>query len=77
MAKPHADKSIIMKTYSKGKCGICGQVVSYNGFAMVSHLRKHVREGKLIEITTPDCKTEFKSADLNKNDYSSSASAYF
>lgn len=35
--------------YIKRPCGICGKLVTANGLAMTSHLRMHVREGKLIE----------------------------
>lgn len=34
-------------TYSKGRCGICNQLISRNGLSMASHLSKHVSEGVL------------------------------
>lgn len=35
--------------YIKRPCGICSKLITANGLAMTAHLRKHVREGKLIE----------------------------
>jgi hypothetical protein len=36
-------------TYTKRPCSICGQRITANGFAMIAHLRKHVREGVINE----------------------------
>lgn len=37
-------------TYGKTCCHFCGKYVCSNGFARVSHFRKHVREGIAFEI---------------------------
>ena len=38
-----------MTTYRKVECYICGKRIGNAGFATAAHLRKHVREGILIE----------------------------
>lgn len=44
------------RTYSLDKCYICGKQHSMNGLARTNHMRKHVREGILMEgkIEYPD-----------------------
>ena len=37
------------KSFHKIKCPHCNQVISSNGLGWASHMRKHVREGLLIE----------------------------
>ena len=37
------------KSYQKFKCPHCDHVISFNGLAWASHMRKHVREGILVE----------------------------
>ena len=43
-----------MKAYSKTVCYICGLEHSRSGHVVASHMRKHVREGKVVEITYSD-----------------------
>jgi len=40
-----------MKHFVKYACQYCGRMISNSGFAAAAHLRKHVREGLLIETT--------------------------
>lgn len=42
-----------MRTYGKRKCPVCREMVSAAGAAWVSHMRKHVREGKAVEGIDP------------------------
>ena len=37
------------KVYCLKRCWVCGRVVSANGLAQTSHMRKHVREGYVTE----------------------------
>ena len=37
------------RTFHKIKCPYCEQIISSNGLGWASHMRKHVREGILIE----------------------------
>ena len=39
-----------MNTYGDAVCGICGKKIKRNGFAMISHVRSHVKDGDLIEM---------------------------
>lgn len=41
------------RTYSTEKCPSCEGYVSTAGAARVSHKRKHVREGLLVEMWSP------------------------
>jgi hypothetical protein len=36
--------------YTRSPCFICGQSVSNAGLGYTSHMRKHVREGRAVEI---------------------------
>jgi hypothetical protein len=50
------------RTYARDKCNICGKYISVNGLAQTSHLRKHVREGILIETRDGEGYPIFKRA---------------
>jgi hypothetical protein len=39
----------VKRTFHKIKCPYCEQIISSNGLGWASHMRKHVREGILIE----------------------------
>jgi len=39
------------RTYSRTACNVCGDSVSTAGFPHTSHMRRHVREGYLVETT--------------------------
>jgi len=39
-----------MRNYTRFMCPWCQHTVSANGLAKTSHMRKHVREGKLLEV---------------------------
>lgn len=39
-----------MRHYAKTACRVCGDQVSINGLARTSHQRKHVRDGRLVEV---------------------------
>lgn len=46
--------------YSKSPCGVCDELISTAGAARASHMRRHVREGKLVEMHSSILdKTEF------------------
>lgn len=46
--------------YSKAPCAVCDELISTAGAARASHKRKHVREGKLVEMHSPILdRTEF------------------
>jgi hypothetical protein len=36
--------------YARRQCFLCGKSVSTNGLADTAHKRKHVREGRLVEL---------------------------
>lgn len=38
------------RTYQRNKCFYCGKNHSSNGLATVNHMRKHVREGTVVEV---------------------------
>jgi hypothetical protein len=40
------------RTYARRLCLYCGEQVSTNGMAHASHMRKHVRDGILVEMET-------------------------
>lgn len=47
-------------SYSRRKCLVCGEHVSAAGAAQAAHNRKHVREGRLVELYSPVLdRTEF------------------
>lgn len=39
------------RTYSRFTCRFCGNDISNNGLARTNHMRKHVREGLVREVS--------------------------
>lgn len=48
------------RTYTFRTCWVCHKQHSSNGLATVNHMRKHVREGKLIEMKDRDGFVQFE-----------------
>jgi len=59
----------MIRLYGKIECPYCEQVITNNGLGKISHYRKHVREGLLIERRDYKNRCMFISSDVyNKND---------
>ncbi len=54
-------------SYGTAACGVCGKSIKRNGFAMVSHMRFHVRNGTHEEMTTREAKPEFRKKGCDGN----------
>jgi len=38
------------RVYGRWECPVCRRTMSSNGLARTNHCRKHVREGKMVEV---------------------------
>lgn len=65
-----------VKTRTKTKCYLCGFEHSRSGQAVVSHMRKHVREGVVIEIMRPGDRGQETSRKWVSADWTDDGSGY-